>query len=357
MKREAKILLGKAVDSLIVSIDCFNRPWDKGRIEAVLIMLDHAFEMLLKAAIIHRGGKIREKRAKQTIGFDTCVRKALSDGEIRLITEEQALILQTINSLRDAVQHHYLDISEDHLYLHAQSGLTLFRDLFKSVFNHNLANELPDRILPITIRVPTDLIILFKQQIEEVRKLLSPGKRRRAQALGKLRSLTIVENALSGQKFQPDEFDLRQIERRIRSGESWDAIFPSVASINIVTEGEGPSLSIRITKKEGIPVQLVPEGTPDAGVVAVKRVNELDFYNLSCSQLAEHVNLSVPRTVAIIWYLELKGNPEFHKEIQIGKAKFDRYSQKALQKIKGTLADTKMEDIWGKYQRSKKTRR
>src|SRR3972149_9382295 len=184
MKREAKILLGKAVDSLIVSIDCFNRPWDKGRIEAVLIMLDHAFEMLLKAAIIHRGGKIREKRAKQTIGFDTCVRKALSDGEIRLITEEQALILQTINSLRDAVQHHYLDISEDHLYLHAQSGLTLFRDLFKSVFNHNLANELPDRILPITIRVPTDLIILFKQQIEEVRKLLSPGKRRRAQALG-----------------------------------------------------------------------------------------------------------------------------------------------------------------------------
>lgn len=34
MKREAKLLLGKACDSLILSIELFNRPHDKGRVAA-----------------------------------------------------------------------------------------------------------------------------------------------------------------------------------------------------------------------------------------------------------------------------------------------------------------------------------
>jgi len=126
MKKEAKILRQKAVASLILSIEHFNRPSDTGRTEAVLILLDHAFEMLLKAAILHRGGSIREKGAKQTIGFDHCVRKSLSDGTLRFLDEEEALLLQAINGLRDAAQHHIVDISEAHLYIQAQAGLGIF---------------------------------------------------------------------------------------------------------------------------------------------------------------------------------------------------------------------------------------
>ena len=50
MKKEVRLLLGKAIDSLIISVEHFNRPSDQGRVPAVLIMLDHAFEMFLKAA-------------------------------------------------------------------------------------------------------------------------------------------------------------------------------------------------------------------------------------------------------------------------------------------------------------------
>ncbi len=110
MKRETKLLLEKACDSLVLSIELFNRPNDRGRISSTLIQLDHAFEMLLKAALLHRGGRIREKRARETIGFDVCVRRALSDGKHKFVTAEQALVLQTINGLRDAAQHHLLDI-------------------------------------------------------------------------------------------------------------------------------------------------------------------------------------------------------------------------------------------------------
>src|SRR5260370_39842087 len=88
MKREAKLLLAKACDSLILSIELFNRPFERGRISGSLIHLDHGFEMLLKASILHRGGGIREKREKQTIGFDACVRRALSDPKIPLVLRE-----------------------------------------------------------------------------------------------------------------------------------------------------------------------------------------------------------------------------------------------------------------------------
>ena len=58
MKREARLLLEKAVDSLILSVEHFNKSDQRGRTSTVLILLDHSFEMLLKAAILHRGGKI-----------------------------------------------------------------------------------------------------------------------------------------------------------------------------------------------------------------------------------------------------------------------------------------------------------
>ncbi len=88
MKKEARLLLEKGINSLVLGIEHFNRPSDRGRIESVLIFLDHSFEMLLKASILHRGGKIRERRAKQTIGFDACVRKALSDSSVKFLTPE-----------------------------------------------------------------------------------------------------------------------------------------------------------------------------------------------------------------------------------------------------------------------------
>jgi len=104
MKREAKLLLDKACDALILSIELFNRPHDRGRVSGTLIQLDHGFEMLMKAAILHCGGRIREKRAKETIGFDACVRRSLSDSRIKYLAEEQALVLQTINGSRSNSQ-------------------------------------------------------------------------------------------------------------------------------------------------------------------------------------------------------------------------------------------------------------
>ena len=77
MKREARLLLDKASASVLLSIEFFNRPHDRGRVSSTLILLDHAFEMLLKAALVHRGGRIRERRARETIGVASVERGRL----------------------------------------------------------------------------------------------------------------------------------------------------------------------------------------------------------------------------------------------------------------------------------------
>lgn len=346
MKREAKLLLAKACDALVLSIELFNRPHDRGRVSSTLIQLDHGFEMLLKAAILHRGGRIREKRAKETIGFDACVRRSLSDGTIKYLSEEQALVLQTINGLRDAAQHHLLDISEGQLYVHVQSGVTLFRDLLKSVFEQELSCHLPTRVLPVSTSPPTDLATLFDAEVAEIKKLLRPGKRRQIEALARLRPLAILDGTIRGEKGQPSDADLRRLGKEVQDGKAWGDVFQGAAAVEITADGTGPSLSLRLSKKESTPIQLVAEGTPGAHVVAVKRVDELGFYNLGAKQLAEKVGLTMPKAVAVVDHLGLRDAQDCYKEFKIGKTAHKRYSQNAAERIKQALEKESAEDIW-----------
>ena len=346
MKKEVRLLRGKAVESLVLSIELFNRPSNDARTHGVLILLDHAFEMLLKAAILHRGGRIRESRAKQTIGFDTCVRRGLSDSGISFLIDTQALTLQMINSLRDAAQHHLLDISEPHLYIQAQAGLSLFRDLFNTVFGEDLRAHLPARVLPLSTTPPTDLATLFDSETREIQKLLAPGSRRRTEVEAKLRSLAIVEKSLNGEKVQPSVGELRRLAGEIVGRKkAWNEIFPGVASVTLTTKGYGPSLDLRISKT-GSPVQLVPEGTSGSTVVAVKRVDELSFYSLGRDQLAAKIGLSGPKATAFIRFLDLKNDPECFKRFAVGKTKFDRYSPKAINVLQEAISKHDIAKIW-----------
>lgn len=352
MSREGNILLGKALDSLILSIEHFNRPWDTGRVEAVLILLDHSFEMLLKGAIIQRGGKIQKSKEKQTIGYDSCVNRALRDEKGGFITEEQAITLRTINSLRDAAQHYMLDISENHLYIHVQAGFTLFREITKKIFDIDIAEKMPERVLPVSTSPPLNLDSLFDNDMNEVKKLIK-SEANQIEASAKLRALTILENSIRGDTLQPTESELNDLMTKIHEGTTWEELFPGVASISLVAEESNQKLSLRISKKEGLPVQLVSEGTPGAEKVAVKRVNELGFYSMGRDQLAEKVGLTGPKTTAVIWYLNLKKDKGCYKRIKIGKSKFDRYSPKAIGKIKEGIKETPINEIWEEYKRNR----
>jgi hypothetical protein len=168
------MLLTKSLDSLVLSIERFNSPWDRGRQEVMLILLDRAFELLLKSAILHKGGRIREAREKETIGFDKCVRKCVSEEGVKCLTNEQALTVQIVNSLRDAVQHYMVHVSEQQLYLYAQAGVTLYGDIVQAVFGQNLRDHLPDRVLPVCASPPKDLASVVKAEFDDIKALVAP---------------------------------------------------------------------------------------------------------------------------------------------------------------------------------------
>jgi hypothetical protein len=349
MKKEAKLLKAKATSSLVLAVEHFNSLSDTGRTDVVLMLLDHSFEMLLKAAIVHRGGRIRDPGSKNTIGFDACVRRCLSDARISFLTEEQTLTLQTINGLRDAAQHHLVELSEGHLYLHAQSGITLFRDLLRCVFEEELSNSLPARTLPISTVAQLDPIALFVDEVEEVKRLLQPQRRRATEATARLRPLAILDGTIRGEKLQPGVGDLSVLGRRIAAGEDFEAVFPGISAVEFTTEGSGPSLTLRLSKKEGIPVHLVPEGTDGAAVVGVKRVNELDFYSLGHNELAKKLGITPNKATAAIWDQHIQQSEDFFREIKIGSSKFKRYSVKALQHLQVAIAADGIEAIWERY--------
>jgi len=346
MRKEAKHLYQKAIDSLTLSIELFNRPNDCGRIHGVLIFMDHSFEMLLKASIIHKGCKIKEKGAKETIGFSACVRKGFSDNAIKFLSETDVLTLQTINGLRDAAQHYTLEMSEQYLYFQAQAGLTLFRDIAKKVFNIDLKTQLPVRVLPLSTTPPMDIQAFFSTEVQEIKKLLAPKSRKKLEATEKLRALAIMENAIQGNESQPSDTELKALAKRLSKATNWGQLFPSVSTLSFTQNGYGPSLDLRITKSEGVPVTVVPEGTPGAGVVAIKRVNELDFYNLGRDQLAKKLGLTGPKTTAAVKHFGIKEDPECFKHLKVGNVPFDRYSQKAIEKIKEGLKTKTIEEIW-----------
>jgi hypothetical protein len=251
--------------------------------------------------------------------------KCLSDAKVRCLTDEQGLTIQILNSFRDAAQHDIVELSEQELYMYSQAGVTLYADLLSKVFKDTLKNHLPERVLPVSTEPPRDLHTMIEADFKEIKNLVRPHSRRQLEAKAKLKSLAIVEASLEGIRSQPSEIEIRKLVNEVRAGRKWQDIFRGISLLQISTEGTGIDVNIRITKRQGETVQLVPEGTPGATILAVKRVNELDFDSLGLKQIAKKVKLTEPRTLALIRHLKLQESDEYFKIVKLGKSEFKRY--------------------------------
>jgi len=207
-----------------------------------------------------------------------------------------------------------LDVSEQQLYVYAQAGVTLYSDLLKTIFGSSLRDHVPDRVLPVCTSAPKGLHALVEAEFDDIRKLVAPKARKMLQARAKIRALAVVEASVNGIRSQPGERELDKLLRRVRGGIDWREVFPGVATLELATESpDGIPVAIRISKREGEAVHLVPEGTPGAMVVSVKRVNELDYYSLGLKDLAEKTHLTQSRALALVRHLELQSKIDSFK--------------------------------------------
>jgi hypothetical protein len=315
-------------------------------------MLDRAFELLLKAIIVHRGRSIRDKnKIGITIGFDQCLRKCLSEAAVKCISEDDSVSLQSLNALRDAAQHYMIEGCEDQLYVYAQAGVTLFHRLTKDVLGLPLQTEIPSRILPVCANPPKDLASIFDVEFAEIKRMVAPGSRQRLDARARLRSLAVLQSSLDGQKSQVTDSELDAVIKRINHGDDWRVIFKGVATLVIDPDASGPGLLIRITRNQGEAVTLVPEGTPGATVVAVRKINELDYYNLGLRDLSRRLRINETKLLWLIQREKMQKDPEFYKLIKIGKTPFKRYSGKCLAALSSKLSEIDLEGLWASQRR------
>ena len=146
IKRDVAELRTRAIDSLVLSIELFNRPYEHGRAEAVLILLHHAHEMLLKAIIKDRTGTVHAEGEKYTYGFGKCL--DVMQSTLRMISDDERMTLSMLDGLRDTSVHYYQMMSEDLLYIQTQAATTLFDAILHRGFATRLADYIPDECFP-----------------------------------------------------------------------------------------------------------------------------------------------------------------------------------------------------------------
>jgi hypothetical protein len=323
----------------------FNRPAECLRTDAVLMLLQHAFEMLLKAAIYKERGRLHEPRGRETHKFLKCVAVAQSD--LGILTPANATYLRILSGLRDHSTHFFHVIAEGMLYVQAQAGVTTFSDILRACFDENLADYLPTRVLPICTQPPTDLHVLVDDQFTHVAAMLASGRRQRAKASAIVRPYLVMDSNVDGEGQQPTEAEVNRTLDRLATGEKWQDVFPGVARLNVETEGSGINMAIRLTKTEGMPVHIIAPKDAEPGTpVVLKRVNELGYYTLNVTAVAGKVGLTVPRTLAVIRHLNIQADPEYFKEIPIDSQIYRRYSQKAVAKLKEEIPKLDMAQVW-----------
>jgi hypothetical protein len=94
----------------------------------------------------------------------------------------------------------------------------------------------------------------------------------------------------------------------------------------------------------------VAEGTPGAAVVGIKRVNELDFYNLFHKDVADQAGITTNKLTAYLTVFDLKKDEGCYKEFRLGRRSVvGRYSQKALEAIARARAAHSPDEVWKAY--------
>lgn len=342
LKQEARVLHNKAVASLVTAMTAFNSPVDTGRTTHVLLHLQHAFEMLLKAALVQHRARVFDPALGRAIGFESCVRQAETRPEFK-VSSADAGLLRAVDAMRDDEQHWFNEINEQLLYLHVRAGVTLFDKILTTIFDERLADHLPARVLPISADPPKDLTVLLDEEYSQIAALLAPGRRARHEARARIRTLLAME-AHTHPDTRVSRKDVDRVERGIRAGAPRSAVFPRLEDLAANVEGTGVTITVHFTKKAGAPVHYVSDESAPAA--AIREVDLQKKFYMSSKDLAQRTGLTGPRAVALRRHLGIDQDPSACHQFVFGSQRITRYSDNALRRMQDALPHLDMAQIW-----------
>ena len=325
------------------SARAFNDFDDDGRTTTVLLHLQHAFEMLLKAGLTQKGVRVFDPSDGKSYGVGKCVNLA---SEHLKLTAPEAGLIRAIDAMRDEEQHWFAGSDEALLYAHVRASVTTFDDVLQRVFGDRLADHLPVRVLPVSTEPPGEIQLLIDREYGQIKKLLAPGSRKRPEARARIRTLLAMEAHVSDGVLVSKK-DVDRVERAVRAGKTRPTVFPRLAGLGTEVGGAGITVTVRFTKKDGAPVTFVPVDDPNAA--AVRQVDLQKTYYMSASDLANKLDLTGPRAFALRKRLKIDEDPKCRHDFVFSKSTFIAYSDTAYTKMKQGLADLDMERVWTEY--------
>lgn len=340
--RDARTLSLKAICSLRIAMTTFNSYDEHGRVTSVLLHLQHAGEMLLKAVLSQKKAKIFDKETGKSIGFEKCLRLCLAS---HALTESEAGVFRAVDKLRDAAQHWFIYVSEDLLYMHTRAMVTAFDAYLKRSLDMDLHTHIPPRVLPVSTKPPGDFDFLVDREYKLIADLLSPGKRQRDEARARIRSLLAME-AIVHDGVEISEQDINRIERAVKDGRTFEEVFPRLNTIGTEIAGEGTTITVQFTKKQGAPVQFIAGDDP-AGAAAVREVDLNKKFYMRASDLAKKLGLKEPRSLALRRHLGIDQDLTCCRVFEYGKTKIPCFSDNARNRMKeATDGGLDMDEVW-----------
>lgn len=357
MRATAKTLHGKALSSMRTAMTAFNSPHDDGRPTVVLLHLEHAFEMLIKAALVQAGAEVFDKKSGRSIGFEAAINQSCQLACFKL-THDEAGTLRAIDALRDDEQHWFNDVSEGLLYLHARAAVTVFDELLFRAFKQRLADHLPNRVLPVSTEAPQDILALVDSEYANIAELLKPGRRARGEARAKIRTILALE-AHVAEDTRVSDSDVNRVEKGIKAGKTRQQVFPKLNPLSAEISGEGLTVKVKIVKQsDALPVRLVRDA--DGGeVVDVAAVREVDLqrkFHWSPFDLADKLSISRPRATALREHLGIDKDADCLHVFEFGSQKHPRYSDNALTRMREAIANQDMDAIWNSHRPGRRSK-
>jgi uncharacterized protein YjiS (DUF1127 family) len=339
--REARTLKSKSLASLRRGLSAFNSYEEDGRTTSVLLHLQHASEMLLKALLVQNRTEVFDKKSGTSIGFARCANLAQAAGHI---SASQAGVMRAIDSLRDAEQHWLLKLDEGLMYMHARALVTVFDEVLKSLFDDALISNLPVRVLPVSSHAPQNIEVLMDREYAQIRELLTPGRRARDEARGRIRALLAMESHLV-EDVAVSEKDIDRVENAIRANTAFAEVFPRLTSLGTVTGGAGIEVTVHFTKRQGAPVVFVPADNIGEAA-AVRQVDLRNKYHITPTELAKKVGLSIPKAALLRRHLKIDDDVGLRYVFEHGKARFPSYADAAVEKMRQGMNEIDIDALW-----------
>lgn len=348
MTVNARELKRKSLSSLRIAVTAFNSLDNEGRTTTVLLNLQHAFEMLLKASLDSAKVAVFDKRTEKSISFETAIRKCQETPGIK-VSDGDAGTMRVIDAWRDAEQHWYATVDEGLLYLHARAAITLYDELLHKVYEERLGDHLPARVLPISAEPPQDFQLLVDREYARVIELLHPKRRGRGEAHSRIRALLAMESHTDPDAAEIREADVRRVERGVRSGKSRAQVFPKLGAIGSTVSGEGLTVEVKLVKTGGLPITYVSTDN-DVEPSAIRTVDLEKKFHMGPYDLADKAGINRTKATAVRRHLNLDANDDVHSHrFVFGAQKHMRYSDNALKKMKEAQKSLDISELWNAH--------